>query len=98
MFEKYATFNLFKKIKNMSSSTDEILKATTRIHKITQAKKCGYKGKIESTKRSGGNSDIPEKVERTRRADANERPPKLALVYQPVGERNTGRRWLSSGL
>jgi hypothetical protein len=26
---------------------------------------CGYKGKIESTKHSGGNSNIPEKVERT---------------------------------
>jgi hypothetical protein len=28
----------------------------------------------------------------------DERPPKLALKYQPVGKQNRGRRWLSSGL
>jgi hypothetical protein len=52
------------------SSTDESFKATTRMYKIRPAKKCGYKGNIESTKNSAGNSNIPEKVETTRREDA----------------------------
>jgi hypothetical protein len=59
-----------KRYTTFESSADEIFKATTRIYKIRPAKKCGYKVKIESTKRSGGNPNIPEKVERTRREDA----------------------------
>jgi hypothetical protein len=46
-------------------------------------------GKIESTKHSGGNSDIPEKVERACREDARRETTKLALKYQPVGKQNT---------
>jgi hypothetical protein len=42
----------------------------SRIYKIRMAKKCGYKGKIESTKHSGGNSNILEKMERTHREGA----------------------------
>jgi hypothetical protein len=48
------------------------------MYKIRPAKKCGYKVKIESTKRSGGNSDIPEKVERTRGEDARRENTKVS--------------------
>jgi hypothetical protein len=51
----------------------------TRIYKIRPAKKCGYRGKIGSTKHSGGNSNIPEKVETTRREDARRDTTKVSI-------------------
>jgi hypothetical protein len=48
------------------------------IYKIRPAKKCGYKGRLEITKRSGENSNMTEKVERTRREDARRETTKVS--------------------
>jgi hypothetical protein len=50
------------------------------------AKKCGYKGNIESTKHSGGNSNIPEKVKRTRRADARRDTTRVSTYIPTSGK------------
>jgi hypothetical protein len=43
---------------------------------------------IESTKHGKRNSNTPEELERTRQKDADERPPKVARKYQPMGKQS----------
>jgi hypothetical protein len=56
------------------------------MYKIRPAKKCGYKGKIESTKHSGGNSNKPEKVDRTRREDARRETTRVSTYIPASGK------------
>jgi hypothetical protein len=55
------------------------------------SKKCGYKGKIESTKHSRRNSNLTRIDEKHDGRIQDGRLPKLAFKYKPVGKRNRGR-------
>jgi hypothetical protein len=54
----------------LEAAQTETCKASDRIYKIRQSKKCQYKGTIENTKRSRRNSNILDELKRTRRKDA----------------------------
>jgi hypothetical protein len=70
---------LNKSDENDCKSADASPKTIIMIHKIISSKKCGYKGKIKSTKRTTRNLKLPEESETAHRKDARRETTKIRI-------------------